>query len=615
VILWGTRAWESAPFRRQRFHCRPADGSRPHTFSMDRRRAAAAHPDGEACVTCDVLPGAAQGPLSPVDYFHTGVELAHLLALLGQGVSLRDASERVRLEAQRFFRDEYGLPCVCREHMLAARYLDCFGAALEAQLAPVGCPRILVLDSQPFNLRGEQGERGGAVFAATGADEPGRPLTAWRLDFAPDESAASWSDFLAALDGGGPGPDWVVADGSNAIRAALAARWPQAILYSCEYHLRGSLLAAAERDGIRTTDPACAGLFKRALWSNRDWDALADDIIARAAVHLRDWYLANDELVRRQIELRRRFPLYPRSNSAAEALLRWVGSCFDRRRRNGLRNAKRLHLLLALMRAHHAGQADTAALAALIKPTLRSLPRDFHFAWTALHDRRGRPSIAALIRSARERVRPAPTPAAAAAYKARSVLAITAAANAELAAAGLPPLVAQVRDGRRSASVLTRGKWLERDFPLVACDWDGEANDRPLGSLTAGSGYAAHWRCHRCAHRWVATVVSRTGLQARCPRCATGRADETSSLAALHPELLAEWHPSANGDLRPERIRATSERRVVWLCRDDPAHAPYRLSPLARTRRAVTCPQCRAGLRPARSRRARREPQPEVALA
>lgn len=38
------------------------------------------------------------------------------------------------------------------------------------------------------------------------------------------------------------------------------------------------------------------------------------------------------------------------------------------------------------------------------------------------------------------------------------------------------------------------------------------------------------------------------------------------ALTATHPELLAEWHPTKNIDLSPERLRPTSQTRVWWRC-------------------------------------------------
>lgn len=601
VTLWGTREWTTAPFRRQRFRCQPPDGSPSHTFSLGRRRASDHHPAGEECVTCDIRPGVAQGPISPVDHLHTAVEMAHLLQLIAQGMSLRRASRTVRLEAHRFLEDEHGLRHASRQHTLAARYLDLFGSAVDAALAPRGCPRILVLDSKPLNLRAygmersdptwNTAERGGAVFVAVGGDDPEKPLLPWRIGLAADETTTSWLDFLDGFEG--EGPEWVVADGATAIAMAVLRRWPDANFYSCEFHLGRALRAAAAQDGIWTDDPAHASLFERAFWSDHDWDALGGFIAGRASPQLATWWRTNDALIRQQIELRHRFRGYPRSNGAAERILDWIDRRFGRRRRYSLRNASRLRLVLALVRAHHAGQADLATFAAIVKRELRELPADARFAWTALHDPRTRPgSIAELIRAAHDRSAAA-TASYMASAKTRSVLATVAAQAAELGAAGHPPLIATVSSGRRTASVKVRGKLLERDFPLVARDWDAGANGVSLATVKAGSDYRAHWVCHRCGHHWQAPVVQRTMRQTRCQRCSTERADGRNSLAARHPELVREWDAGANGPLRPTRIKATHDKAVVWRCRDDPGHPSYRMSPSTRARKDVGCPICR----------------------
>ena len=85
--------------------CYPSDGSPIHTFSLERRQNEPHHQHGEDCPTCDVRPGAAQGSLALVDFFHTANEIARLLQLVGRGLSLRRASEMVRLEAHRYAED------------------------------------------------------------------------------------------------------------------------------------------------------------------------------------------------------------------------------------------------------------------------------------------------------------------------------------------------------------------------------------------------------------------------------------------------------------------------------------------------------------------------------
>ncbi len=234
-----------------------------------------------------------------------------------------------------------------------------------------------------------------------------------------------------------------------------------------------------------------------------------------------------------------------------------------------------------------------------MKRELRHLPPDFHFAWTALHDPRTRMcSIAELIVDAHDRAARV-TATYMAAAKARSVIANVAAQNDALAAIGHPPLLATVAPGRKTASVKVTGKMLERDCPLVARDWDTKANARLLPSVMAGSAYKAHWKCHRCAYEWVAPVNQRTCRQTRCSRCSTERADGKNSLAAVHPDLVAEWDAAANAPLRAERIKATYGKAVSWRCRDDPTHPPYRMSPFARAKRPVGCPICRKKRRPA----------------
>jgi hypothetical protein len=253
-----------------------------------------------------------------------------------------------------------------RQHTLAARYLDLFGTAIDKALAPTRCPRILILDSKPLNLRAygaddfdplwNREERGGAVLIAVGGDDPGKRLMPWRIGLAPDETGRSWIDFLDEIDPDGPGPDWVVADGAGAIANAVARRWPNATFYSCEFHAGRALKEAARSDGIDPDHPKHAEMFRKALWSNHGWDALRALAASRPAPGLQGWCRTNDAFVRQQVALHRQFFGFPRSNAAAERILDWIDRHFGRRRRYSLRNAARLQLVLALVRAFHAGQ-------------------------------------------------------------------------------------------------------------------------------------------------------------------------------------------------------------------------------------------------------------------
>lgn len=603
VVLWGRREWTTAPFRRQRARCYPSNGRKAHCFSLDRRQATSAHQHGEDCPTCDLRPGIAQGPIALADHFHTANEIARLLQLLGRGTTLRRASQSVRLEAHRYVEDGSGFRHASRQHALAARYLDLFGARVDEQLAPRRWPRILVLDSKPLNVRAYGAEehvpgwdpedRGGAILMAVGTDVPGSRLMPVRIGLAGDETKASWADFLREIDPDGQGPEWVVADGASAIEGAVRDRWPDAIFYSCEFHLGRALAEAAMNDGLYIgVGSEHHDLFDQALWSEENWDRLRRVAFSKGWGEVVRWVATNDAVVRRQARDHKAHFGYPRSNAPAERILDWIDKRFGRRRRYRLRNAKRLRLILALIRAEHAGQADVAAYAALIKREFRSLPLKPRLAWHGLHDREQElSSLATLIVAADARARAAET-AYMATAKVRSVLALLEAENQARAQDGLPSLTVAIGGGRKTASVEVKGLMLAADFPRVARDWDAAKNDRAIANVTAGSSYPAHWKCHRCGHTWTAPVNQRTKRLTRCERCVTERADGLNSLAAVHEELRSEWDAEANKPLRFDRIKATYDKAVSWHCAD-PGHPPYRMSPYRRGKIEIGCRLCR----------------------
>ena len=47
-----------------------------------------------------------------------------------------------------------------------------------------------------------------------------------------------------------------------------------------------------------------------------------------------------------------------------------------------------------------------------------------------------------------------------------------------------------------------------------------------------------------------------------------------NDLATLNPVLAKEWHPTENGNLKPEDVTPGSGKEVWWLC---PEGHPYRM--------------------------------------
>jgi len=58
-----------------------------------------------------------------------------------------------------------------------------------------------------------------------------------------------------------------------------------------------------------------------------------------------------------------------------------------------------------------------------------------------------------------------------------------------------------------------------------------------------------------------------------------------------YPKLVAEWHPTKNGELTPDRVTYGSSRRVWWKCARGVDHE-WRASPNSRTANRTGCPFC-----------------------
>lgn len=99
-------------------------------------------------------------------------------------------------------------------------------------------------------------------------------------------------------------------------------------------------------------------------------------------------------------------------------------------------------------------------------------------------------------------------------------------------------------------------------------EWDQDANgDMTPQTVTYGSGKKAWWRCEK-GHIWQAVINSRS-RGSGCPVCA-GKVvlGGDNDLAAELPELAAQWHPTKNAPLTPDKITRGSHRSVWWRCTD-----------------------------------------------
>ncbi|MBQ8992530.1 MAG: zinc-ribbon domain-containing protein, partial [Turicibacter sp.] len=91
-------------------------------------------------------------------------------------------------------------------------------------------------------------------------------------------------------------------------------------------------------------------------------------------------------------------------------------------------------------------------------------------------------------------------------------------------------------------------------------------------------------------HEWDATLNTRSS-GSKCPECrmlfrATAGVDD---LATTHPHLAAEWHPTKNGEMKPQHVKAGSGKRVHWQCKHGHEWEAF----IAHRSKGNICPHCR----------------------
>jgi hypothetical protein len=51
-----------------------------------------------------------------------------------------------------------------------------------------------------------------------------------------------------------------------------------------------------------------------------------------------------------------------------------------------------------------------------------------------------------------------------------------------------------------------------------------------------------------------------------CPYCVGRKASKENNLKFSNPNLAREWHPTKNGELKPDEVTPVSGKKVWWLC-------------------------------------------------
>ena len=135
---------------------------------------------------------------------------------------------------------------------------------------------------------------------------------------------------------------------------------------------------------------------------------------------------------------------------------------------------------------------------------------------------------------------------------------------------------------------------LAASHPQIAAQWHPTLNGELKPSdVRTSSGKSVWWRCEK-GHEWKTSVSNRTYVGTGCPTCTReARLADGKDLASVSPELAAQWHPTLNGELRPDMVVPGSARQVWWKC--GKGHE-WKCTVNSRAKAGTGCPYC-AGLK------------------
>lgn len=124
-------------------------------------------------------------------------------------------------------------------------------------------------------------------------------------------------------------------------------------------------------------------------------------------------------------------------------------------------------------------------------------------------------------------------------------------------------------------------------------DWDYSKNIGNPSDYSPQANKKAYWKCHVCGYEWEAKISNRKNGRG-CPLCGNRvLVPGVNDLATKNPDLAKEWHPTKNGDLKPNMVFSSQNKKVWWLC---PVGHEYQATINKRSGPNGThCPICNSG--------------------
>ena len=112
-----------------------------------------------------------------------------------------------------------------------------------------------------------------------------------------------------------------------------------------------------------------------------------------------------------------------------------------------------------------------------------------------------------------------------------------------------------------------------------------------FSKIYENSAQRVWWQCpNNSKHIYEQKITSRARQGYGCPYCSGRRTLPEESFAALHPDLVAELHPTKNPNFDPVKFSPYSNRLVWWLC--SRGHE-WKCKVIERVSRKRSCKACR----------------------
>ncbi len=104
--------------------------------------------------------------------------------------------------------------------------------------------------------------------------------------------------------------------------------------------------------------------------------------------------------------------------------------------------------------------------------------------------------------------------------------------------------------------------------PELVKEWHPTKNGlNTPNNFLSGSDQKIWWK-DTLGHEWETKISNRTKKDSNsCPICANNQIlSGFNDLAFLKPEITKLWHPTKNGELKPNHVGIKSAKKVWWLC-------------------------------------------------